>query len=256
MNSVSRREVLAMMSVAAAGFVVNSGCQEREEKSEKKKQTTVKRVSPVYEQTIQCGRAEKIWTGPHNAVVQVTLEAGANCTASISFVDKATETTADAGVARAGAGATVTVSVTVPNTKVLAIACTGPEGGKCKGTLTAVDPSLPDNVTQGAAQAIPVNIKVKNPDAPPTVGTPIEIDCGKNAVLWSGTSSYVTVQFKGSDNCLATVRSEGTEAATETTNSLPFCRTLGPITKLTGICNGTDTSSCEFQVTETIELPA
>jgi hypothetical protein len=259
MSAVTRREAIKLASFVVAGVAVNVSCDgdddEEQEQEQEPRSTVVTRVATVYDQSVRCGTGEKIWTGPDASVVHVAMVAGANCTASLRFVDKRTQQSADAGAPPAAPGTTRSLTITVPDTQVLAFSCTGPAGAECSVTITAVDPPLPPNVTNGAAQVVQGGATVTNPTTPPPIGTPVRVDCSQNAVLWEGPSSYVTVRFEGTAQCRARVATEGDQLSEEITDDRPFCRTFGPVTKVTGYCDGAGNSQCEFQVTETIQLP-
>jgi hypothetical protein len=192
--------------------------------------------------------------------VNVVLSGGINCPASLLFLDKKTGKESPSNV-QAAAGKQNSTSVKVPAGQVLKCSCGEEEAqGNCSCTITGVAPPLPPNVTMGQAQAVTPPPPVQNPPTAPAMGTPVTLSCGKQAPLWSGPASYVTVTFQGSAQCRAKVTPKREGSATaggeEITDERPWSRTFGPVTSLDANCDGKDANgSCRFQVTETIELP-
>jgi hypothetical protein len=253
MKQMTRRDALAVAGLTIAG-VLATACEGGDEKPkpEEKKETKVTRVDPVFDVAVICGLTEKIWVGPPNSVVTLEVSSGLTCTANTEFIDQGTEQKTPAGLSAPAASSNVG-PITVPGGKVLAVSCEGDANEECTATIRSVEPPLPPGIAAGTPVKVQPGAPVKNPAAPPAVGTSISLDCGKNAVLWAGRSSYVTVRFKGSPQCKAQIRTDA--GTSETTDQRPFCRTFGPVTSLTGFCIGPGTTSCEFQVTEVIELP-
>jgi hypothetical protein len=247
------------------------GCQgEGEQKkgdgeAEKPKVAKVSRVAKVAIFDLDCGTTETIWTGPPDSVVHVDLSGGDECPVSLKFHPRKDEThekdtpTGDS----ADAKKTKAVSVKVPGTSNLACSCGGTAKSKCRCTITAVDPPLPEKTTLGATSQITPPAPVKDPPAGnvPPAGTPVSLTCGNEITLWSGKPSYVTVTLKGAEKCFAKLIPEKAGAPTgggeEVTDTHPHSRTFGPITSLKANCWGPKITGgvCDFQVTEVIELP-
>ena len=98
-HSVTRREALVMASSAAAALVLQSGCQqggkeeppketskEAEPLKKAAKATTVLRRVPVYERRVECGKTEKVWTGPGGSTVHVSLRSSAKADPEVQHV--------------------------------------------------------------------------------------------------------------------------------------------------------------------------
>ena len=253
MQSMTRRDALAAVSLTVAAVIANA-CNGGDEKAKpaEKKETKVMRVDPVFDMAVICGQSEPIWFGPEDSSVKLTLASGLTCSASLELVDRRSGEKTPAGLSAPAAKST-TGTVKVPRRKALNLTCSGDANEECTATIIGVEPVLPEGVTNGKPVTVAPGAAVTNPAAPPAVGTPVIIECGKNAVLWKGRPSYVTVRLKGSQKCTAKVETDKGE--TETTGDRPMCRTFGPVTSLTGSCVGPGTSTCEFQITELIQLP-
>jgi hypothetical protein len=225
---------------------------------------SVSRLPEIFSLAVQCGSTEKLWYGPANSTVSVVLVGTGSCIPSLSVVDRNTQATTPLGI-QGVAGARTPVRVRIPGDKILAGSCQGQsETDTCTFIITAVDPPLPPGTVAGQPQAIAPGPPVQDP-APGTVpapGVPVAISCGKQATLWAGPLSYVTVRFEGTpNNCFAKVIPERTGHATaggeEITDQRPFSRTFGPVTSLKVDCFGGQAGPpfCRFTVSEVIHLP-
>ena len=238
-------------------------CQDKQEQKKtdegEKKTAAVSRVSTVSTMTVDCDDSERFWNGPDKATVHVTLTSGGECPAELRFVNKKTMKETPAGL-KAPAEKSTTGTVQVPDTEVLACACTGKGDSSCTCEITAVDPPLGPNVTLGTPTTVTPPDPVKNPATAPPIGTPVVLACGQQCPLWSGPASYVTVMFNGPQNtCQAKVipKREGfaTAGGEEITDHRKYSRTFGPVTSLTAECTGKGDLDCQFQVTEVITIP-
>lgn len=260
MKELTRREALKIGSLTLAGLFANA-CQGKGEgdkppAEEPKPTAQVKRAAVLFTADVSCNSRHELWTGPNNAVVFVEWKSGEQCGSQLLLIDKQTNQVELVGNA-VPAGKEFSTSVAVPDTKAMIFMCVGMQSSdKCTVKITKVEPPLPDNTSLGTAQVIQVPAAVRNPTAAPPVGTPIRLECSRNVELWSGKASYVTVRYKGTDKCLARIEAERHGAAVKTNSTdAAFCETFGPVTKLTGYCDGSVTGTCEFQVVETVELP-
>jgi hypothetical protein len=239
--------------VIAAVLALQLGCQNKQETAKPKQAvTTVNRVSPVCSLEVPCDTNERMWSGPDKSVVHLTVTSALECPASVIFIDTKTLEETPAGL-QAPAAKSNAGTVTVPATSLLGCDCGGEGKNSCTCKINGVDPPLPPNVVMGQPQAITPGPPVTDPAAPPAAGTPVKVSCGKEAALWQGPESYVTVTYKAPDNkCIASVSGGGHK---DTTDERPFTHTFGPVKSLTAICEGKGTAACDFQVTETIALP-
>lgn len=251
--------------IAAIAIALSVGCQDKKDQApveQPKAQTAiVTRANPVCALGVECGLAGKLWTGPDNSKVHLTITGAADCPASVTLFDRQTQRDTQT-VLRANAGQTATGTVTVPGASLLRCLCGGtPANPTCTCRITGVDPPLPPNVVLGPTNALAPGPPVTDPAADATfaVGTTLNLSCGKTLTLWSGPESYVTATFKGSQNCFAKLTPEraghGAAGGEEITDDRPWARTFGPITKLTASCQGAGAGRCQFAVTETIRLP-
>jgi hypothetical protein len=260
-KELTRREALRIGTLTFAGLFTNA-CQGKGEgdkppAEEEKKTAQVSRTAVLFTADVPCNTRLELWTGPNDSVVFVEWKSGEQCGSQLVLIDKQTNQVDLVGNA-VPAGKEFSTSVAVPDTKQMVFMCIGMQNAdKCTVKITKVEPPpLPANTVLGTAQVIQAPAPIRNPTAAPPIGTPIRLDCSKDVELWSGKPSYVTVSYKGTDKCLARIEAERNGAAVKTNSTdAAYCETFGPVTKLTGYCDGSVTGTCEFQVTQTIELP-
>ncbi len=253
---------IRLVAIALSALLVPSLIAKAQEKpsEEQPQEAYVVKLRSLRDLTVPCGKAEILWVGADKASVYVTLKSAPKCRAALLLADRS-DLSKTKVVDIAPAGGESYPQVRVPGTQLLVCSTAGQAGdGDCSCTVTTVYPPLPDSVGIVHVTNIDPRKPVVNPAAGATVpyGTPVQLSCGKKFHLFQGTgNSYVTVVYKGTAMCHATVSSSlnGTAGAEDTTDENEHAHTFGPVTDLEVSCGGAGGGTCEFTVTEVARLP-